>query len=38
ALMTDQYPPFALDQGGHEDGVGSSSVALDPSGPATTPA
>jgi hypothetical protein len=25
--MTDQYPPFALDQGGHEE-------SLDPAGPA----
>jgi hypothetical protein len=38
ALMTDQYPPFALDQGGHEDNVGSPSLAPDPSGPSATPA
>jgi hypothetical protein len=37
ALMTDQYPPFALDQSGHEDGVGSANAAFDPGGPATTP-
>jgi hypothetical protein len=37
ALMTDQYPPFALDQSGHEDDAGSANAAFDPGGPATTP-
>jgi len=31
ALMTDKYPPFSLDQGGHEGGVGGgSAVVMDP--------
>jgi hypothetical protein len=38
AMMTDQYPPFALDQGGHEGDVDSISVALRPGSPAATPA
>jgi hypothetical protein len=49
ALMTDQYPPFRLDQGGHEDGTGCRMVpAVDsdpgtvqmtaPTAPAPTPA
>jgi hypothetical protein len=38
ALMTDQYPPFALDQGGHEGDADSTGVALQPGGPAAAPA
>jgi hypothetical protein len=38
ALMTDEYPPFALDQGGHEGDVDSVGVALPVGGPAVTPA
>jgi hypothetical protein len=38
ALMTDQYPPFALEQGGHEGRVDAASVALEPNGPPVTPA
>jgi hypothetical protein len=34
ALMTDEYPPFALDQGGHEGDVRSAVPPFDPSGPA----
>jgi hypothetical protein len=31
SLMTDQYPPFVLDQGGHEGGPGrGSAVIIDP--------
>jgi hypothetical protein len=31
ALMTDKYPPFSLDQGGHEAGAGGgSAVVIDP--------
>jgi Domain of unknown function (DUF4389) len=38
SLMTDQYPPFALDQGGHEAGPGrASAVVIDPP-PAPQPA
>ena len=33
ALMTDEYPPFALDQGGGEEDVRSANVVLDPTGP-----
>jgi hypothetical protein len=36
ALMTDAYPPFRLDQGGHEDGPGTMVVTAAPS-PPTTP-
>ncbi|HSK35074.1 MAG TPA: DUF4389 domain-containing protein [Propionicimonas sp.] len=35
-LMTDRYPPFALDQGGHEGGSGSTAV-LTPQPPPTAP-
>jgi Domain of unknown function (DUF4389) len=38
ALMTDQYPPFALDQGGHEGDVDSMGMVLYPGGPAAAPA
>ncbi len=30
ALMTDTYPPFRLDQGGHEDGAGTLKVSPEP--------
>lgn len=36
SLMTDRYPPFALDQGGHEDGdtrIASRTGPTDPTGP-----
>lgn len=34
ALMTDKYPPFSLDQGGHEGGGGrSGAVVIDPPAP-----
>lgn len=40
ALMTDRYPPFALDQGGHEDGsvamIGSPRMPAPPAQPAET--
>jgi hypothetical protein len=38
-LMTDQYPPFALDQGGHEGGSGRGpAVVIDPpASPPSTP-
>jgi hypothetical protein len=36
ALMTDTYPPFRLDQGGHEDGPGTVIVNREPT-PPTTP-
>jgi hypothetical protein len=38
ALMTDQYPPFALDQGGSEGDVRSADVGLDPTGAKPAPA
>ena len=39
ALMTDKYPPFSLDQGGHEGGVGrESAVVIDPPPPPAPPA
>lgn len=38
AMMTDQYPPFALDQGGDEGDVDSISIAQHPGSPAATPA
>jgi hypothetical protein len=36
--MTDQYPPFALDQGGSEDDVRSANVVPDPTGAHPAPA
>ena len=30
SLMTDVYPPFGLDQGGHEDGGRSAALVIDP--------
>jgi hypothetical protein len=37
-LMTDQYPPFALDQGGHEGGaVRANVVVIDPPASPTPP-
>ena len=35
ALMTDAYPPFRLDQGGHEDGTGT--LVVTPAPPPRTP-
>jgi hypothetical protein len=38
ALMTDQYPPFALDQGGSEGDVRRTNVVTDPTGARPAPA
>jgi hypothetical protein len=37
ALMTDQYPPFALDQGGHEESFDPAGPAHASTGPAAPP-
>ncbi|MBF4767142.1 DUF4389 domain-containing protein [Nocardioides agariphilus] len=37
ALMTDTYPPFRLDQGGHEDGRGTLTLEPGPTSPAPPP-
>ncbi|HET7430752.1 MAG TPA: DUF4389 domain-containing protein [Nocardioides sp.] len=36
ALMTDRYPPFALDQGGHEDAGVATFTGTPPTGPSAT--
>ena len=38
ALMTDEYPPFALDQGGHDGRADPTGVPLLPGSPAAAPA